>query len=517
MSALSPNKAPLLQVENLRTEFQTPGGKVQAVRGVTFEVARGETVGIVGESGSGKSVTSLSIMGLIPSPPGKITGGSVKLDGVELVGKPAREMQKLRGSRMAMVFQDPFSCLNPTMTLGTQVAEPIRLHQGASKAEARDRVLQLFRDMRIPNPELRLRQYPHEISGGQRQRVMIAMAFACNPELLIADEPTTALDVTVQAQVLALMAGMQKQTDAGIVLITHDLGVVAEVCDRVLVMYAGMLVESGTVEQIFRAPKHPYTQGLLASLPQFQSADTRRLSTIAGQPPDLAHLPPGCPFTPVAQNACPSVPRENRNTRNRNRAKPRAVICMEANVSNVVSEPLLTVQGLVKHFHIHQRQGWRMATKTVRAVDGIDLTVAPGETVGLVGESGCGKSTAGRAILRLLQPTSGQVTLEGENVLALQGEGLRQIRQRMNIVFQDPYAALDPRMMIGDIIAEPLRAHRMVASRAEGLERARELLQSVGTAPRIRHTLRARVFGRAAATHRHRPRPCYQPQTADTG
>ncbi len=288
----------LLEVENLRTEFQTPGGKVQAVRGVTFQVARGETVGIVGESGSGKSVTSLSIMGLIPSPPGKITGGSVKLDGVELVDKSAREMQKLRGSRMAMVFQDPFSCLNPTMTLGTQVAEPIRLHRGASRSEARDRVLQLFRDMRIPNPELRLRQYPHEISGGQRQRVMIAMAFACNPELLIADEPTTALDVTVQAQVLALMAGMQKQTDTGIVLITHDLGVVAEVCDRVLVMYAGMLVESGSVEQIFRAPKHPYTQGLLASLPQFQQAGSRRLSTIAGQPPDLAHLPPGCPFTP---------------------------------------------------------------------------------------------------------------------------------------------------------------------------------------------------------------------------
>lgn len=288
----------LLEVENLRTEFQTPGGNVQAVRGVSFQVARGETVGIVGESGSGKSVTSLSIMGLIPSPPGKITGGSVKLDGVELIGRSARDMQKLRGSRMAMVFQDPFSCLNPTMTLGAQVAEPIRLHQGASKAEARNRVLQLFRDMRIPNPELRLRQYPHEISGGQRQRVMIAMAFACNPELLIADEPTTALDVTVQAQVLALMAGMQKKTNAGIVLITHDLGVVAEVCDLVLVMYAGMLVESGSVEQIFRAPKHPYTQGLLASLPQFQNAQTRHLSTIAGQPPDLAHLPPGCPFTP---------------------------------------------------------------------------------------------------------------------------------------------------------------------------------------------------------------------------
>ncbi len=288
----------LLEVDNLQTEFQTPGGRVQAVRGVSFRVERGETVGLVGESGSGKSVTSLSIMGLIPSPPGRITGGSVRLDGQELIGMPAKEMQKLRGARMAMVFQDPFSCLNPTMTLGTQVAEPIRLHQGASKGEAQERVLQLFRDVRIPNPELRLRQYPHEISGGQRQRVMIAMAFACNPELLIADEPTTALDVTVQAQVLALMAAMQKKTDAGIVLITHDLGVVAEVCDRVLVMYAGTVVESGSVEQIFHAPRHPYTQGLLASLPQFQESHTRRLATIAGQPPDLAHLPTGCPFAP---------------------------------------------------------------------------------------------------------------------------------------------------------------------------------------------------------------------------
>ena len=297
--------APLLEVDNLQTEFQTPGGRVQAVRGVSFRVERGETVGLVGESGSGKSVTSLSIMGLIPSPPGRIVGGSVRLDGEELIGRPARDLQKLRGSRMAMVFQDPFSCLNPTMTLGAQVAEPICLHLGAGKAEARTRVLQLFRDVRIPNPELRFRQYPHEISGGQRQRVMIAMAFACNPELLIADEPTTALDVTVQAQVLALMAAMQKKTNAGIVLITHDLGVVAEVCDRVLVMYAGTVVESGSVAQIFHSPKHPYTQGLLASLPQFQDTRTRRLAAIAGQPPDLAHLPSGCPFTPRCPHRMP--------------------------------------------------------------------------------------------------------------------------------------------------------------------------------------------------------------------
>ena len=280
---------------------------MQAVRGVSFQVERGETVGIVGESGSGKSVTALSLMGLIPNPPGRIVGGSVRLDGEELVGRAEKEMQKVRGARMAMVFQDPFSCLNPTMTLGAQVAEPIRLHKGASRSEAMAQVVELFRAVRIPNPETRIGQYPHQISGGQRQRVMIAMAFACRPQLLIADEPTTALDVTVQAQVLTLMQEMQRQTEAGVVLITHDLGVVAEVCDRVLVMYAGIVVESGSVEQIFRAPQHPYTQGLLASLPQIDADRTRRLVSIPGQPPDLAHLPPGCPFYDRCPKRMPDI------------------------------------------------------------------------------------------------------------------------------------------------------------------------------------------------------------------
>jgi oligopeptide transport system ATP-binding protein len=299
--------ASLLEVENLQTEFRAGAGAVRAVRGVSFRVERGETVGIVGESGSGKSVTALSIMGLIPSPPGRVVGGSVRFAGEELIGKPAREMQKLRGARMAMVFQDPFSCLNPTMTLGAQVAEPIRLHTNASRTEARAQALRLFEAVRIPNPETRLRQYPHQISGGQRQRVMIAMAFACNPELLIADEPTTALDVTVQAQVLTLMTDMQRKSNAGVLLITHDLGVVAEVCDRVLVMYAGMVVESGTVAQIFRAPRHPYTQGLLASLPQIGADRAQRLVSISGQPPDLQHLPPGCPFYDRCPRRMPDI------------------------------------------------------------------------------------------------------------------------------------------------------------------------------------------------------------------
>lgn len=288
--------SPLLEVQNLQTEFKTSGSRVRAVRGVSFQIERGETLGIVGESGSGKSVTALSIMGLIPSPPGKITEGSVKLDGKELLNRPEQEMDALRGSKMAMVFQDPFSCLNPTMRIGEQIAEPVRLHTKATHREAKDRVMELLRAVRIPSPELRIRQFPHEISGGQRQRIMIAMAFACDPQLLIADEPTTALDVTVQAQILDLLLELRQRVGSAVILITHDLGVVAEACDRVVVMYAGQIVETAPVKTLLQSPKHPYTQGLLAALPQLNEARSRHLVSIPGQPPDLSKLGNGCPF-----------------------------------------------------------------------------------------------------------------------------------------------------------------------------------------------------------------------------
>jgi oligopeptide transport system ATP-binding protein len=295
--------APLLEVCDLQTHFHTSAGVVQAVRGVSFTVNRGETVALVGESGSGKSVTALSLMRLLPSPPGHIAGGSVRLEGRELLTLPESEMRSLRGGRMAMIFQDPFSSLNPTMTLGEQVIEAIQAHSPLNRAEAKERALQLFRAVRIPSPELRLKQYPHQISGGQRQRIMIAIAFSTNPSLLIADEPTTALDVTVQAQIMSLMAEFQQRSHAAILLITHDLGVVAEMCDRVMVMYAGQIVEEGSVEQIFRAPQHPYTIGLLESLPQLHADRAQRLKSIPGQPPDLAALPAGCPFA----DRCPHV------------------------------------------------------------------------------------------------------------------------------------------------------------------------------------------------------------------
>ena len=294
---------PILKVQNLHTVFRTSGGVVQAVRGVSFEVGMGETLGIVGESGSGKSVTALSLMRLVPSPPGKITSGSVEIYGRDLLRVPMRDMREVRGGMISMIFQDPFSSLNPTMTLGAQVAEAIRAHTKITKKEAWNRTLELFKAVRIPSPEIRLKQYPHQISGGQRQRVMIALAFSTSPKLLIADEPTTALDVTVQAQIMSLMDDFQKRTDAAILLITHDLGIVAEMCDRVLVMYAGRIVEKGTVEQIFRSPRHPYTVGLLESLPQLNADARQRLKSIPGQPPNLAQLPAGCPFA----DRCPKV------------------------------------------------------------------------------------------------------------------------------------------------------------------------------------------------------------------
>jgi len=298
---------PLLEVENLRTHFFTRMGVVQAVRGVSFRVWRGETVGVVGESGSGKSVMALSLMRLIPSPPGRIVGGSVRLEGQEILTLPSPQLRRIRGGKIAMIFQDPFSSLNPTMRLGDQIVEALRAHAPLRAREARQKALEMLRAVRVPSPKIRFRQYPHQISGGQRQRVMIAMAFCTRPSLLIADEPTTALDVTVQAQIMALMADFQKQAQAAILLITHDLGLVAEMCDRVLVMYAGQIVEEGSVEQIFHTPRHPYTLGLLESLPRIDAEPKAFLPFIPGQPPDLAHLPPGCPFAercPQAMEVC---------------------------------------------------------------------------------------------------------------------------------------------------------------------------------------------------------------------
>ncbi len=298
---------PLLRVRDLDVRFRAGASEVRAVRGVAFSVERGETVGIVGESGCGKSVTALSLLRLVPDPPGRIVGGSIEFLGQDVLGMSADQLRGIRGDRISMVFQDPFSSLNPTMRLGDQVVEALRVHRRMSRDEARQRTIELFRAVRLPSPEVRMRQYPHQVSGGQRQRVMIAMAFATEPDLLIADEPTTALDVTVQAQIMDLMRDLQKRTNAAVLLISHDIALVAEVCDRVLVMYAGQIVETGPTAQILRSPLHPYTVGLLESLPDLRAESTERLRSIPGQPPDLGRLQQGCAFAPrcpAAMEAC---------------------------------------------------------------------------------------------------------------------------------------------------------------------------------------------------------------------
>lgn len=293
----------LLEVKDLKVSFFIHAGEVQAVRGVSLSLDAGESLAIVGESGCGKSVTALSIMGLIPSPPGRIVGGSVRFEGQELLTKTNREMQQVRGNSISMIFQDPMTSLNPTMTVGNQIAEGIRQHQKASAALARQRAMEMLRLVEIPNPERRYRQYPHEFSGGMRQRAMIAMALSCQPRLLIADEPTTALDVTIQAQILELMKSLQARLGMAIILITHDLGIVADLCERVLIMYAGQILESGKVEDIYYRPRHPYTRGLLKSVPRLDASAKHRLVPIPGQPPDLIQPPPGCPFTPRCSRA----------------------------------------------------------------------------------------------------------------------------------------------------------------------------------------------------------------------
>jgi oligopeptide/dipeptide ABC transporter ATP-binding protein len=296
---------PLLQVQDLDVRFRSGGGEIRAVRGVSFCVRSGETVGIVGESGCGKSVTALSLLRLIPDPPGRIVGGAIRLGGEDVLAMPEERLRALRGGRVSMVFQDPFSSLNPTMRLGDQVMEALRVHGRLTRTAAAARALDLLRSVRLPSPETRMRQYPHQVSGGQRQRVMIAMAFAADPELLIADEPTTALDVTVQAQIMALMQEMQLRTNAAVLLISHDIALVAEMCDRVLVMYAGQIVEQGPTEQVVRSPQHPYTIGLLESMPDLRTGSRGRLRAIPGQPPDLGSLPVGCAFAPRCPVALP--------------------------------------------------------------------------------------------------------------------------------------------------------------------------------------------------------------------
>jgi peptide/nickel transport system ATP-binding protein len=559
--------APVLDIENLSTHIKLTSSVVQAVGNIDMRVEAGETLGIVGESGCGKSMTGLSIMGLLP-PGGSIVSGSIKLDGRELVGLKQEELRQVRGNEIAMIFQDPLTSLDPTKTIGYQVAEPVRLHRGVSKSDALDRAVEVLSLVGLPKPKERLGDYPHQLSGGLRQRVMIAMALANEPKLLIADEPTTALDVTIQAQILALLKDLKERLGMAMLLITHDMGVIAGHADRVNVMYAGRVVETAEVHQLFSEMHHPYTQALLASIPQLDQDASKALHAIPGLPPDLSHPPQGCRFAarcsrasdkcrteepslsgktyehrfscwhpvdgplalavigaggpdaastglvgsdteslreasagdkigfaddaPLAEAASASgeVPSETREAEaivvaaglevtadGRLEVAARKVVAVAANGDGVA--PLLELRQLVKEFPITSGAVLQRKVGAVHAVSDVSFSVPAGTTFGLVGESGCGKTTIGKLIVALEKPNSGSVTLGGVDVSKLHGGELRRKRRDLQLMFQDPHSSLDPRMRVGAIIGEPLSIQHMGSKRAQR-DRVYELLGEVG-------------------------------------
>ena len=492
--------APVLEISDLSTHIQLTRSVVKAVGNIDLSIGEGETLGLVGESGCGKSMTGLSIMGLLPAG-GSTVGGSIKLAGRELVGLPDGELRKLRGNEIAMIFQDPLTSLDPTKTIGYQVAEPVRLHRGASRAEAMDRAAEVLGMVGLPRPKERLANYPHQLSGGLRQRVMIAMALACEPKLLIADEPTTALDVTIQAQILALLDDLKARLGMAMLLITHDMGVIAGHADRVNVMYAGRLVETAETGDLFGHMRHPYTQALLASIPRLDQDHTRRLLNITGLPPDLSDPPPGCRFAPRctrARDKCrteePALVGESLEHRFScwfpvdgplgpaagNGHTPATVTERPAapDVPAGRDGALLELRDLVKEYPItHGIMQRRLGV--VHAVSGVSFGVRAGETFGLVGESGCGKTTIGKLVVALERPDRGSVTLAGLAVSTLSGRDLRKYRRHLQLMFQDPYSSLDPRMRVGAIIGEPL-AIQHIGTRKEQRDRVFELLTEVG-------------------------------------
>jgi len=500
---------PVIEISDLSTHIQLSRSVVQAVGNVSLSIEPGETLGLVGESGCGKSMTGLSIMGLLP-PGGHIVSGSVKLGDRELVGLPDAELRKIRGNEIAMIFQDPLTSLDPTKTIGYQVAEPVRLHREVSKTEALERAAEVLNLVGLPRPKERLSDYPHQLSGGLRQRVMIAMALSCEPKLLIADEPTTALDVTIQAQILALLDDLKSRLGMAMLLITHDMGVIAGHADRVNVMYAGRIVETAETDELFATMHHPYTQALLASIPRLSQDASQRLLNISGLPPDLANPPGGCRFAARCSRAtdkCRSDeppltgetgehlyacwhpvdgPLDAVASDGAKKAvtisKPRAAEeqAFSTGPTQVMrGSPLLEVRDLVKEYPVTSGAILQRKSGAVHAVSGVSFTINAGETFGLVGESGCGKTTIGKMIVALERPNSGQVLLGGREISALGGNDLRRNRKDLQLMFQDPYSSLDPRMRVGAIIREPL-AIQKIGSRDDQTKRVYELLDEVG-------------------------------------
>jgi peptide/nickel transport system ATP-binding protein len=491
---------PVLRVRDLVTNFDSERGLVRAVNGVSFDVHARETVGIVGESGSGKSVTAMSLLRMV-RPPGRIASGEIFYHDRDLVALPENRLRAVRGGGISMIFQDPMSSLNPVMRIRDQLVEAMLTHGKFTGGQARTRAVELMRRVGIPDPGSRLADYPHAFSGGMRQRVMVAMALANEPDVIIADEPTTALDVTIQAQILDLLAELNRDPGTAIVLITHNLGVVARWCQRVAVMYGGRIVEQAPVDELFAAPRHPYTRALLAATPRLAAARNRPLIPIEGRPPDLAAPIPGCPYAArcdAAVDRCheehPPTYRDEDQRREwacwvagpEGRLPPRAA--QDLPVRYEIAEhqdALLTVTDLVKTFPVKRRSGrWHRTSVDVSAVDGICFSIAPGETLGLVGESGCGKSTVAKALLRIQPVTSGSIVYDGRDIGSLRGPDLAWYRRQMQLVFQDPMSSLNPRLTVGAAVEEPLLLHG-TAKNGQAKRRVGELLELVGLDPRV--------------------------------
>ena len=496
---------PLLQIKDLHTDIEIRSGVVRALSGVDLHVNPGETLGIVGESGSGKTMTALSLMGLLPQG-GKVSSGSIILDGQDLTQLPLKEKRKLRGTKVGMIFQDPLTSLNPTMKIGLQVCEPLRVHEDLSKKEALERAVEILKRVGMPRPEVVINNYPHQLSGGMRQRVMIAMALVCKPRILIADEPTTALDVTTQMQILDLIDELRDEYKMGVILITHDLGVVAGHTDRVAVMYAGRIVETAPTKTLFTEPKHRYTSSLMAALPERALAAGTKLFSIPGAPPSLTNLPVGCRFaarclwaTDECRAGYPSLSGDETHTFScyhpvqegdespavlQGKLDSNKTDGAAENVPQISHETLLDVKEASREYESAGSGFFKREKGVVSAVDRVSITVNKGETYGLVGESGCGKSTVGRLIAGLEPPSGGAIELDGRDLATLKGRDAVRIHRDVQMMFQDSYAAMDPRMRIDQILAEPMSIQKTGNAR-QIAERIMEILEQVGLTEEI--------------------------------
>lgn len=447
---------PLLQIKNFSVDFVTESGTTSAVKNISFDINHGETVAIVGESGSGKTVTSLSILQLLPSPPAEYKTGSILFseDGtkqVNILQLDEKDLRKIRGNKISMIFQEPMTSLNPVKTCGKQVVEALKIHENISDKEAQAKTIELFDRVKLPDPAAIFNRFPHEISGGQKQRVMIAMAIGCQPSLLIADEPTTALDVTVQKTILQLIKDLQLQQQMSVIYITHDLGLVAEIADRVIVMYKGDVVETGAVKEIFKNPKHPYTRALLACRPDASSKGKR---------------------LPVISDFLGGENEKHLKVEIKSKEQP----------PSGINTTLLQVKNLEVAFPV-KKNFFGKVLKEFKAVNDVSFTVSKGETVGLVGESGCGKTTLGRTLLRLIEPTSGSILFNGVNLAEIPTDEMRKMRKDIQIIFQDPYGSLNPRLTIGEAINEPMKIHSILPNQKQRKEKIIDLLEKVDLKP----------------------------------